>query len=191
MREREEKKSGLCTAGLVVGIVGICTSFIPVVNNMSFILGILAIIFGLCSIKKAGKVKLILTVILGILSVYLTVQAQKDLSDSLNDVFGGNTEKILAECLDVEIGNFEVSGDEFFTNTKLNVKVTNKTNEKKSYSIKIEAVTEDGTRIEESTVYANDLNAGQSQNLEAFTLSSGKAEQLKSATFKVIEASMY
>lgn len=53
----ETKSSGLATAGLVLGIVGVCTSFIPIINNLSFILGVLAIIFGLVSIKKLEKEK--------------------------------------------------------------------------------------------------------------------------------------
>ena len=31
----ENKKSGLGTAGLVLGIIGVCTSFIPIINNLS------------------------------------------------------------------------------------------------------------------------------------------------------------
>ena len=43
----ETKKSGFATAGLVLGIIGICLSFIPILNNASFFLGVLAVIFGL------------------------------------------------------------------------------------------------------------------------------------------------
>lgn len=53
----ETQKSGLCTAGLVLGIVGVCTSFIPIINNLSFFMGVIAIIFGLVSIKKQVKEK--------------------------------------------------------------------------------------------------------------------------------------
>lgn len=31
------KKSGFATAGIVLGIIGICTSFIPIINNLSFL----------------------------------------------------------------------------------------------------------------------------------------------------------
>ena len=41
MEKVENKKSGLATAGLVLGIIGICLSFIPILNNASFFLGIL------------------------------------------------------------------------------------------------------------------------------------------------------
>lgn len=45
----EKKKSGFATAGLVLGIIGICTSFIPILNNISFILGLIGILFGIVS----------------------------------------------------------------------------------------------------------------------------------------------
>ena len=48
-------KSGLATAGLVLGIVGVCTSFIPIVNNISFIMGILSAIFGIISLVKKNR----------------------------------------------------------------------------------------------------------------------------------------
>ena len=43
----EKKKSGFGTASLVLGIIGVCTSFIPIVNNVSFILGLIGAIFGI------------------------------------------------------------------------------------------------------------------------------------------------
>ena len=49
----ETQKSGLCTAGLVLGIVGMCTSFIPIINNLSFFLGVLAIIFRITVNKES------------------------------------------------------------------------------------------------------------------------------------------
>lgn len=196
-----KKKSGFATAGLVLGIIGICTSFIPIVNNVSFILGLIGIIFGIVSlIKKASKGQAIVGVILCILAIAITINSQQALSDSLNEVSsnldkatGSSTEEILANDANVELGNFEVTkGSYGITNTKLTVKVTNKTSEKKSFSFHIEAVDDAGTRINEDYVYANNLAAGQSQNFDIFTLvSSDKIDTMKNATFKIIEASMY
>ena len=64
----EKKKSGFGTAGLVLGIIGICTSFIPIVNNLSFVLGLIGVILAIVSlIKKASKGQAIAGVILCIL----------------------------------------------------------------------------------------------------------------------------
>lgn len=200
MSREETQKSGLCTAGLVLGIIGVCTSFIPIINNLSFFLGVLAVIFGLVSIKKASKGKMIATIILGILSIVITLMMQKATSDtldtisnSIDNMSGGNTEQVLNTEVDVELGDFEVTeGDYGLTNTKLTVTVRNKTNETKSFDIQIEAVDENGNRINQDYIYANNLTAGQSQNFDLFQyVSSEQIDAMKNATFNIVEASSY
>lgn len=200
MSREETQKSGLCTAGLVLGIIGVCTSFIPIINNLSFFLGVLAVIFGLVSIKRASKGKMIATIILGILSIVITLMMQKATSDtldtisnSIDNMSGGNTEQVLNTEVDVELGDFEVTeGDYGLTNTKLTVTVTNKTNETKSFDIQIEAVDENGNRINQDYIYANNLTAGQSQKFDLFQyVSSDKLDAMKNATFNIVNASSY
>lgn len=200
MENSEKTKSGLCTAGLVLGIIGVCTSFIPIINNLSFFLGVLAVIFGLASIKRASKGKMIATVILGILAIIITLSAQQSLSDSLDALSedldtasGENTEQVLANDVDVVLGDFEVTEGEYGLNeTKMTVKVTNKTNETKSFTIQVEATDAEGNRINQDYIYANNLTAGQSQKFDIFQyVESDKIDAMKDATFKVIEASMY
>ncbi len=197
----EKKKSGFGTASLVLGIIGVCTSFIPIVNNVSFILGLIGAIFAIISlIKKASKGQAVAGIILCILAMVITLSAQKALGDGLNEVSsnfdkatGNSTEEVLANDVDVQLGNFEVNKGEYgLTETKLTIKVTNKTNDKKSFSFHIEAVDSDGSRIKEDYVYANDLGSGQSQNFDIFTyVSSDKIDAMQEATFKIVEASMY
>lgn len=194
------KRSGFATASLVLGIVGICTSFIPIINNASFFLGVLAVIFAIVSlIKKSSKGKSIASLILGILSIIITLSLQNswsnsldDLSKDLDNMSGNNTEEVLKN-VDVNIGTFEVTTDEYgFTDTKLVVKITNTSNEKKSFDFTIEAVASDGSRIDTDYIYASNLSAGQSQSFNLFTyVSSDKIEEIKSATFNIVEASMY
>ncbi len=200
MEKVENKKSGLATAGLVLGIIGICLSFIPILNNASFFLGILAVIFGIIPlIKKASKGKAIAALILGVLSIVITLSLQSSWSESLDKVSedldnasGENTEEVLKN-VDVNMGTFEVTTDEYgFSETKLVVNVTNNASEKKSYNIEIEAVATDGSRIDTDYIYANDLGAGQSQEFEIFTyVDDADLEAMQSATFEIIEASMY
>ncbi len=197
----EKTKSGFGTASLVLGIIGICTSFIPIVNNLSFLLGLIGGIFAIVSLlKKASKGQAIAGIILCVLAIIITINSQKALADGLNEVSsnlnkatGASTEEILKNDVNVELGNFEVTkGSYGITNTKLTVKVTNKTSEKKSFSLHIEAVDSTGTRIDDGYVYANDLGAGQSQNFDIFTLvTSDKVDAMEKATFKIVEASMY
>lgn len=197
----EKKKSGLATAGLILGIIGICTSFIPIINNISFVLGLIGAIMGIIAlIKKTGKNQAIAGIILCILAVIITVNSQKALTDTLNEVStnldkatGSNTEEVLKNDVNVELGKFEVTEDNYgLVNTKLTVKVTNKTGEKKSFNLHIEAVDVSGARIDEDYVYANGLASGQSQNFDIFAfVSSDKIDAMKNATFKIVEASVY
>ena len=197
---KEEKKTGFSVASMVLGIIGICLSFIPIVNNVSFILGVLSVIFAIVSlVKKSGKAKAIVGLILGILSVVITLSLQNSWSKSLDDVgkdldnmTGDNTEEILKKDVDVNIGKLNVTTDEYgYSDSELVVTVTNKSKEKKSFTIHIEAVHNTGKRIDDDYVYANDLNSGQTQDFKIFTLvSSEKLEQMKSAEFKIIDVSM-
>ena len=76
--------------------------------------------------------------------------------------------------------------------TKLTVRVTNNLDEQKSYDFEIEAVTDDGTRLDSDYVYASNLGAGQSQEFDIFTyVNSEDIEALQSASFQIVEASMY
>ena len=198
----ELKKSGLASAALVLGIIAVVLSFIPIINNAAFVLGVLAVVFGLIPLLKKRRVAIsIVAIVLGVLSVVITLNMQKSVGDaldkageeinkSIDDSTGKNTDDILKNDVDVKIGKFTVTEGEYgIQNSKLVVTVTNKTSEKQSFSIKIEAVDADGKRIDDDTVYANDLNAGQSQDFDAFTLvQSDKYATLKGAAFKVVSA---
>lgn len=200
----EVKKSGFATAGLVVGVVGICLSFIPVVNNAAFVLGVLAIALSIVAfVKKASIGKSVAAVVLGVLTIVITIVMQNafvkavddafdGISSSLDNMTGDNTDEIMDKYLEVTFGEFEVKKDTFLTETKLPLTIKNKSDKKKSFSIDIEALDENGARIETDTVYIDGLGAGQTVNEEVFTLlTDEKIEKLKNAEFRVYEASMY
>lgn len=196
----ETNKTGFGTASLVLGIIGICTSFIPIINNLSFVMGLLSVIFGIIALaKKDSKGKVITSIILGILAIVITINSQKALSDSLDTISkeldkatGSNTEEILKNDVEVTLGKFQVTKGQYSTDTKLIVTVKNKTSETKSFNIQVEAVDANGSRINQDYVYANNLTAGQSQDIEIFNyVASDKLEAMKNATFKIVEASMY
>lgn len=196
----ETKKSGFSTAGLVLGIIGVCTSFIPFINNISFFMGVLAIIFGIIALlKRTTKGKNVAVIILGIITITVTLNSQKALSESFEEVSndldkmaGNNTEDVLANDVEVVLGDFEVTDGEYLQDTKLTVKVTNKTSETKSFDIQVEAVDSTGSRLADDYVYANNLTAGQTQDFEIFKLvTSDEIEAFKNATFNIVKASSY
>ncbi|MCA9339198.1 hypothetical protein KC939_02525 [Candidatus Saccharibacteria bacterium] len=87
-----KEKSGLATAGMVLGIIGICLSLIPIINNIAFILALLGLVFGIIGIvqtksgKKSGKGKAVAAVILAIATIGLVLISQKIFSDTLDNV---------------------------------------------------------------------------------------------------------
>lgn len=209
-QEKAQTTSGLATAGMILGIIGVATSFIPIVNNISFVLGILALIFGLVGLFKKSFGKAIPALILGVLSIAITlamqaafVKAVDDTMDEINSSFedlnqdidyasGNKTQDILNDYLDVTIGTFTVTEDEYWDSTELTVQIRNKGTEKKSFTIKIEAIDANGNRLNTDSIYANDLSAGQAQQFKIFTyVSSDQIATLKTATFRVLEVSMY
>ena len=201
----EKRKSGFAIASLVLGIIGLCTSFIPFVNNLSFVLAIIAIIFGIISlVKKASTGMSIAGIVISIIAVIAVVGSQKSLSDaidtavndfnsSVDTMSGENTDEILANNLDVTIGDFNVTEDEYgITDTELPVTITNKSSETKSFDIQIEAVDANGSRLSTDYIYANSLAPGQSQEFKLFEyVEDDKLDATKSATFKIVEVSMY
>jgi hypothetical protein len=199
MSRRDHEKSGLATAALVLGIIGVVLSFIPIINNAAFVLGGLALIFAIIALAKKRSVAVaIVSLVLAVAAMGITLAMQKAagdaldaVSNSLNDASGDNTEDILKNDVQVDLGDFTVTtGDFGVQSSKLEVTVLNKLSDQHSYSIQIEAVGADGARIMDDTVYANNLGANQSQKFEAFTLAtSDKYEVLKTATFKIVSVS--
>jgi len=120
-----------------------------------------------------------------------------------DNIFGDKTEEILEKYLDVNIGKLEkyldvnigkfaIEEEKYFEKTKLSVTVKNKGEKKKTFTIEIEAVDKNGARLETDILFAQDLNAGQSMSLDAFTSSwPEKIGKLENATFQVLEISMY
>lgn len=191
--EEGKKKSGFATAGLVLGIIALCTAFIPIINNLSFALAIIGGIFALISlIKKASVKKSIITIIICVIACALVVNLQNEWGKSLSNLTGDNTEEILKNNVEVTFGEVEVKTEYGYSSAKLPVTVKNIGNETKNFSIQIEALDSAGNRIESDTIYVNNLGAGQSAIEEAFKLvTSDNVAKLQNATFKVASVSMY
>lgn len=116
------KKSGLSVASMVLGIIGICFSFIPFVNVISIILGVLAFIFGLIGIitrKSLGQA--IAGFILAIITIIIIVNVNKTATETINgvvDAFNGNTSQTTegnkeekGEDIQLTVGTYIVGED--------------------------------------------------------------------------------
>lgn len=88
--------SGLGVSALVLGIIGIVFSFVPIINNICIVLGVLAIIFSGCSFRATGKNgnkrghgMVVAGLVLGILSIVITLFMQASFSSSLDKATSG------------------------------------------------------------------------------------------------------
>lgn len=211
-KDKSEHKSGIVIAGFVIAILAILGSALPIINNVSFFFAIVSLIFGIVGIvvirkgKRVGQGLAIATIILSVTTFAIVLISQSiygkvandisnSVNESVNDFDGTNTEKLLKNNVDVTIGAFVFSpGAEaaysYDDTTELPVTIKNKAAEKTSYTVKIEAVDASGARVAEDTIYANDLNPGQSVSEKAFKyVEAGKLEAIKAATFKILEVS--
>jgi hypothetical protein len=147
--------------------------------------------------KSAGKgaligflTKIALSIILVILYVVFAASSNIPV---IEDIFREETtEEILEKYVDVSFGKFEVTNNGYYSDTSLEITITNKAASQYTYFITIEAVDKNGTRLETDMIYADRLNAGQKIKLTAFKyVEEEKIEQFKNATFKVLEISKY
>lgn len=153
--------------------------------------------------KSAGKGALIgfitgivLSIILVILNVVFTASLFENMTDdgetNMSTVSGIFNEENSEELVDVTFGEFKVSYNGYYSETSLEVTVRNKAEKQCSYYITIEAVDENGARIETDMVYADRLNAGQEIYLTAFEyVEQGKIQKFKNATFQILEIDKY
>ena len=211
-QDKTERKSGLAIAGFIIAILAILGSAIPIFNNVSFFFAVVSLIFGIIGLvairkgKRVGQGLAIATIILSVVTFIVVVATQSfyghvanevsnSVNESVNDFDGTNTDKLLKNNVDVTLGTFVFNAGaeasySYDDITELPVTIKNKASEKASYTVKIEAIDTSGTRIAEDTIYASDLNAGQSVSEKAFKyIEEGKLEAIKTATFKVLEVS--
>lgn len=206
--DTNKPRSGLAIAALVLGIVAAATSFMPIINNASFFIALVGLILAIVAIagirkgKNSGKglavAGLVLSIVAGLLvlgtqAFYSAVldEAVDQSTQQLNKMTGDATDDILGVDVEVTIGDYSISKDQYgLVKSDLPVTVKNLLNESASFWINLEAVDANGSRINDDTVIINDLGAGQSTKLDAFAfVSSDDYEAMKNASFNIISIS--
>ncbi len=99
-RRHDNQPSGITICGiigLVFGAIAFALSFILIINNFAFIIGLVALVLSIIGLvgtlrgKKTGKVVAIIATILSVLSLVITLVMQQAASDAIDDVFGDAT----------------------------------------------------------------------------------------------------
>lgn len=206
--DTNKPRSGFAIAALVLGIVAAATSFMPIINNASFFIALIGLILAIVAIagirkgKNSGKglvvAGLVLSIVAGLLvlgtqAFYSAVlnEAVDQSTQQLNKMTGDATDDILGVDVEVTIGDYSISKDQYgLVKSDLPVTVTNLLKEPASFWINVEAVDANGSRINDDTVIVNDLGAGQSTKLDALAfVSSDDYEAMKNASFSIISVS--
>lgn len=113
--------NGLAVAGFVLGLLGLLTSWIPVLNILGIILGVLGAILagvGLAKAKKvnAGKGLAIAGLVLGVLAVIIAIVVNVAFVNAVDDVVNEATDtSVEAPGESEDGGSQEGSGDELGT----------------------------------------------------------------------------
>ena len=156
------------------------------------------------SAAKGALIGVITNTVLSILLVILYFGFIASLFSNITDEFTSNinvidntfreetTDEILKKYVDVSFGEFKITNNGYFSETALEVTVTNKAATQYTYNITVEAVDENGARLETDMIYADRLNAGQSIDLTAFEyVEKNQIQKFEHATFKVLEINKY
>ncbi len=199
-------KSIAAIVGLILGIIALVLSAMPIINNFAFILGVVGLIFGIVGVvgtrdkKKSGKGMAVASVIIAALACVIVLASQAVYSAALDEAgaqldkaTGDATEEILGSEVDVTLGDLTMKkGSYGMVESSMPITVKNLTDESHSYQIQVEAVNASGDRIMQDYAYMNDLAAGQSQTVKAFTyVSSDEYDAMKKATVKLVSVSQY
>lgn len=199
-------KSIAAIVGLILGIIALVLSAMPIINNFAFILGVVGLIFGIVGVvgtrdkKKSGKGMAVASVIIAALACVIVLASQAVYSTALDEAgaqldkaTGDATEEILGSEVDVTLGDLTMKkGSYGMVESSMPITVKNLTDESHSYQIQVEAVNASGDRITQDYAYMNDLAAGQSQTVKAFTyVSSDEYDAMKKATVKLVSVSQY
>lgn len=92
-----QSKSGMAIAGFVLGIIALLTSFLPIINNFSFFLAILGMIFGIVGMvgimkgKKSGKGLAIAAIVICVVSGVVVLGTQSMYSGALDSATSSAT----------------------------------------------------------------------------------------------------
>lgn len=85
--------SAMAITGFVIGLVALLTSFLPFINNFSFVFGLLALIFSIVGLvgcvrgKKKGKGLAIAGLIISIIACVVVLWSQSIYSAAIDDAF--------------------------------------------------------------------------------------------------------
>lgn len=176
-------KSAMAITALVLGIIALITSFLPIINNLSFVLVVLGVIFSIVGLvgisrgKKSGKGIAIAALVICVLSGVIVLATQSMYSAALDGVTNPSVETVsssdqqsassASDSADFTIEGEALDKSEYsasITGTFLN----NTDGDLSTVSLSYILYDADGSQIGNAYASATDVKAGASWKFEAY-----------------------
>ena len=181
--------SGMAIAGLVLGILAAVSSWIPIINNFSFILAVIGLVFAIVGVvgtvrgKKAGKGIAIAALVINLVAAGIVLAMQSAMSAAIDDATSGlvSTEDVTVqqqEGTDADAGadsadqqayaisDVQMTGDEF--SVTISGTFTNNSDAEVSYvQVSYRLLDAEGAQIGTAYANTNNLPAGGTWKFEA------------------------
>lgn len=197
----QKGKSAASIVALALGIIALVTSFLPIINNLSFVLALVGAVFAVIGLvgvlrgKKGGRGFSIAAVIVNVLAIAIVLGTQSAYSSAIDEATKGtiSTEdgssaaaaSTSAESTTADkysIADEQMTGDDY--TTTISGTFTNLTDSQLGYvSVSYNLFDADGNQL--GTAYANtsNLDAGGTWKFEAV----GMYDQAKIASYKLAD----
>lgn len=177
-----KSKSAMAIAGFVLGCVALLTSFIPIVNNLSFVLALLGLIFtivglvGVVKGKKSGKGLAIAALAICVVSGAVVLATQSAYSVALDAANPSSTVSSSAQpaedtsaSSDFSVSDEQLNKDTY--STTVTGTLTNNTGKDLSYvGVTYAFYDKNGNLIDNAYANATSLKAGASWKFEAYVV---------------------
>ena len=196
----QKGKSAASIVALVLGIIALVTSFLPIINNLSFVLALVGAVFAVIGLmgvlrgKKGGRGFSIAAVIVNVLAIAIVLGTQSAYSSAIDEATKGtistedgssaaaSTSAESATADKHSVADEQMTGDDY--TTTISGTFTNLTDSQLGYvSVSYNLFDADGNQL--GTAYANtsNLDAGGTWKFEAV----GMYDQAKIASYKLAD----
>ena len=186
--EQAKGTSGMAIAGLVLGILAAVSSWIPIVNNLSFILGAIGLILSIVGVvgtvrgKRTGKGLAIAALVINLVACGIVLAMQSAMSAAIDDATSGmvSTENVSVQPEDAAadapaptaddsayaITDVQMTGDDY--SVTISGTFTNNSDAEVSYvQVSYRLLDAEGAQIGTAYANTNNLPAGGTWKFEA------------------------
>lgn len=178
--------SGMAVAGLVLGIIAVVSSWIPIVNNLSFVIAAIGLILAIVGVaatvrgRRAGKSLAIAALVVNLVAGGIVLATQSAMSAAIDEATSGtvSTEDVLADdssdasasdpdaSQQYAIADVSMTGDDY--SVTISGTFTNNSDSEVSYvQLSYRLLDADGAQIGTAYANTNNLPAGGAWKFEA------------------------